>query len=79
MVDCRDSEADEACDVVGVASLLVATLKPLTGTANMVAAEVNTVVSEGLVPDAIPLNHDSVWPSESIDVHWEGKAPPLFG
>jgi hypothetical protein len=59
-------------------------LKPLTGTATIVAWEVNTVVDERLVPESMPVNHDSVWPSVSIDVHWDGKCSPantspLFG
>lgn len=44
-------------------------MKPLTGTANIVAGEVNTVVVERLDPEAMAVNHDSVWPLESIDVH----------
>lgn len=62
-----------------MAWLLVAMLKPLTGPANMVAGEVNTVVVERLDPEAMPVNHDSVWPSVSIDVHWDGKTAALFG
>lgn len=54
-------------------------LKPLTGPANMVAAEANTVVVERLDPEDTPVNHDSVWPSVSIDVHWDGKTAALSG
>lgn len=88
-----DSEDEEACvgdavvgrcvavavELVVVAWLLVGMLYPLTGTANTVAAEVNTVVEERLVPETTPVSHDSVWPSVSIDVHWDGKSPPCFG
>lgn len=58
-----------AAELVVVAWLLVGMLYPLTGTAKTVAAEVNTVVEERLVPETTPVSHDSVWPSVSIDVH----------
>ncbi len=68
-------------ELVVIAALLVAIsiLKPLTGTANMVTEEENTVVVERLNPELMVDNHESVWPAESIDVHWDGKTPTLFG
>lgn len=54
--------------------VVMAKLKPLTGTPNMVAADDSTVVVE-----AVPVVHDTVWPEMSLDVHWDGKYPPVAG
>lgn len=57
--------AVESCWPVWLAAAI---LKPLTGTANMVTGDVNTVVTETIVPESIPEYHDSVWPSVSLEV-----------